>query len=219
MKANLFAVEQIQKMYDRFSSIPWIWKIDAITCRATETSPYRVQAIALLELVSTSRVLDVACGTGLNFKPIQEYLKNQGDLIGIDLSVKTLNLARKRISRNNWKNIQLIQTDSARYQSEAYFNAVLCTFAIEIIPSYRHTIDMMMRVVKPGGRIAIIGFKQSSWNFHRLFNPLFEKASVVFGGVDLNRDVRKYISNYCREIFYKEVFGGFYYILVVQKTK
>ncbi len=219
MKSNLFAAEQIQKMYDRFSSIPWIWEIDAITCRATETSPYRVQAIALLELVSTSRVLDVACGTGLNFMLIQKYLKDQGSLIGIDLSAKTLNLARKRISRNNWKNTQLIQTDSERYQSEEYFDAALCKFAIEIIPSYRHTIDMMVRVVKPGGRIAIIGFKPSSWNYLRFFNSFFEKISVVFGGVDLNRDVRKYICNYCHEIFYEEVFGGFYYILVVQKMR
>ena len=96
MKSNLFAVKQIQKMYDRFSSIPWFWEIDAITCRATENSPYRAQAIELLELVSTYRVLDVACGTGLNFMLIQKYLKNQGNLIGIDLSAKTLNLARKK---------------------------------------------------------------------------------------------------------------------------
>jgi ubiquinone/menaquinone biosynthesis C-methylase UbiE len=217
MKSNIFAAHQIQKMYDFFSSMPWFWEIDAITCRATENSPYRDQAIKLLELVSTHRVLDVACGTGLNFMLIQKHLRNRGNLIGIDLSAKTLNLARKRIEKNNWKNIELIQTDSASYQSEVLFDAALCTFAIEIIPPYRQTIDMMIRVVKPGGRIAIIGFKQSSWDYFKLFNSIFKGVSVVFGGIDMNRNVREYICANCREIFYKEVYGGFYYILVVQK--
>ena len=75
----------------------------------------------------------------------------------------------------------------------------------------------MIRVVKPGGRIAIIGFKQSSWGYFKLFNSIFKGFSVVFGGVDMNRDVRGYICANCREIFYNEVYGGFYYILVVQK--
>ena len=54
-------------MYDRFSSIPLFWEIDAITCRATKKSPYLAQAISQLALDSASTVLDVACGTGLNF--------------------------------------------------------------------------------------------------------------------------------------------------------
>ena len=217
MKSNLFSKRQIQKMYDRFSNIPWFWEIDAITCRATETSPYRAQAISHLKLDSTSSVLDVACGTGLNFALIQNYLKNQGNLTGIDLSSKTLDLARKRISKQGWSNIQLIQTDSAEYKSEDTFDAVLCTFAIEIIPSYQDTIDMMINAVKPGGRVAIIGFKMSSWNYFRWFNSFFKNISVLFGGVDLNRNTRAYLCSQGREVFYNEVFGGYYYILVVQK--
>jgi len=204
-------------MYDRFSNIPLFWEIDALTCRATETSPYRAQAISRLGLDPDSSVLDVACGTGLNFRLIQNYLKNQGKIVGIDLSSKTLDLARKRIFKNGWTNIELLQTDSAEYMNEDNFDAVLCTFAIEIIPSYQDTIDMMVDAVKPGGRIAIIGFKTSSRDFFRLFNSLFKNISVIFGGVDLSRNTREYLCNRCHEVFYKEVFGGYYYILVVQK--
>ena len=217
MRSNLFSRNQIQKMYDRFSNIPLFWEIDAITCRATETSPYRAQAISQLKLDSASRVLDVACGTGLNFPQIQNYIKNQGKIIGIDLSSKTLDLARKRIFKNSWTNIELIQADSAEYKNEDNFDAVLCTFAIEIIPSYQDTIDRMVDAVKPGGRIAIIGFKTSSWDFFRMFNSLVENISVIFGGVDLHRNTREYLCNRCHEVIYKEVFGGYYYILVVQK--
>lgn len=218
MRSNFFSKNQIQKMYDRYSSIPLLFReIDAIIWRATETSPYRAQAISHLDLDSTSKVLDVACGAGLNFKLIQNYLKNQGNLTGIDLSSKTIDLAQKRISRNSWINTELIQIDSAEYKNENIFDAVLCTFAIEIIPSFQDTIDMMINSVKQGGRIAIIGFKTSSWNYFRLFNSIFKYTSVIFAGVDLNRNTREHICKQCREVFYKEVFGGFYYILVVQK--
>ncbi len=216
MKTKFLDYKSIQKMYDIFSSIPGFWELDAAMGKATENSPYRAQAIELLKLNPTSRILDVACGTGLNFKLVQKYLKNQGKLIGIDISKKTLDLARKRILKSNWNNIDIIEINAENYQNENSFDAALCTFAIDIIPSYTETIDMMIRSVKSGGRIAIIGFKPSSWNYFRLFNSIFKKFSIVFGA-DLDRDIRYYLSRQCQEIFYKEVYGGYYYILVVQK--
>ncbi len=213
----MFSLDQIRKMYDRISSIPWFWEIDAITCRATENSPYRDQAIVLLELTPESKILDVACGTGLNFKLIQKYLQDQGKLVGIDYSPKTLDLARKRISKHNWNNTDIVEINAAEYKSEFLFDAAICTFAIEIIPPYRETIDAMIKAVKPGGQIAFIGFKLSSWRFFKIFNLFFKWSSVFLGGADLERNVRSYVCSHCREIIYKEVFGGFYYILVVEK--
>ncbi len=204
-------------MYNRISSIPWFWEIDAVTCRATENSPYREQAIELLNLKPDTKILDVACGTGLNFKLIQKHLKNQGKLVGIDYSPKTLDLARKRISKNNWINVDIIEINAAEYKSNFLFDAAICTFAIEIIPPWQETIDAMVKAVKPGGRIAFIGFKYSSWRFFRNLNLPFKWSSIFLGGADLDRDVPGYVRSLCREIYFKEVFGGFYYILVVEK--
>ena len=110
----------IQKMYDRFSSIPWFWEIDAYTCRATENSPYRARAIELLGLTPESKILDVACGTGLNFKLIEKHLKGGGLLTGIDLSPKTLSLAHKRITKNDWANIDIIEEGNS-YRIQVLF--------------------------------------------------------------------------------------------------
>lgn len=218
MNPNMPARDRVRKLYDAFSRLPWFWEIDAITCRATEDSPYRAKAIELLTLQPGQSVLDVACGTGLNFKCIQQHLKAQGHLTGIDLSTRTLHLAQKRVKQQHWQNIDLIATDSASFHSGRYFDAALCTFAIEIIPAYQQTIEMMIRQVKPGGRIAIIGFKPSSWDYFNWFNPAFAKVSVLFGAIDLDRSVRAdFIRRHCREVYYQEVYGGFYYVLVVQK--
>ncbi len=206
----------IRKMYDRFSSIPGFWELDAWTCRATSGSPYRARVIEQLELKDTSRVLDVACGTGLNFERLQASLSAEGVLCGIDQSAKTLALARRRIQRHGYRNVTLIETDAKRYTATTPFDAALCTFAIEIIPPWRETIDMMVNAVRPGGRIGFIGFKESS-KAPGIANRFFRLISVPFGGVDLNRDVRGHLLERCEEVFYEEVYGGYYYLLVGEK--
>jgi ubiquinone/menaquinone biosynthesis C-methylase UbiE len=204
-------------MYDRFSSIPGFWELDAWTCRATASSPYRAGIIEHLGLTSRSRVLDVACGTGLNFDLLQGALGGRGAIVGIDNSRKTLALARKKSNRRRWSNVELLETDAHAYRPDGTFDAALCTFAIEIIPPWRETLDMMAHAVRPGGRIGLIGFKESSRMGYAAFNRLWRAMSVPFGGVELGRPVREHIRKHGDEIFFKEVYGGFYYLLVTER--
>jgi len=58
------------------------------------------------------------------------------------------------------------------YEPEIFFDGVLCTFALEIIPDYEAAIDKMFSLLKPQGRFAMIGMKH---NFrYNLLNPFFE---------------------------------------------
>jgi ubiquinone/menaquinone biosynthesis C-methylase UbiE len=212
-----FSNAQIKAMYDWFSGHPWFWEIDAVMGRATEDSLYRARAIELLELTPEASVLDVACGTGINFKLLRIYLQNRGRLVGVDLSEKTLQLARRRIEKHGWSNVELVEQNAADYESDGQFDAALCTFAIEIIPPYRETLDAMLRLVKPGGRIAFIGFKDSSHRLFRWLNPVFRWMGGFIGGLDMDRDVRAYLSAYSREVAFEECFGGFYYILAIER--
>jgi ubiquinone/menaquinone biosynthesis C-methylase UbiE len=214
-----FSNAQIKAMYDRFSDHPWFWEVDAVTCRATENSPYRARAIEFLNLNPEASVLDVACGTGLNFKLLQSYLQNRGKLVGVELSEKTIQLAHSRVRKHGWTNVELVEQSAADYESETHFDAALCTFAIEIIPPYRETLDAMLRAVKPGGRIAFIGFKDSSHHLFKKLNLIFRWMSVLFGGIDMDRDVRGYLLTRSREVACEECFGGFYYILVIEKPE
>jgi demethylmenaquinone methyltransferase/2-methoxy-6-polyprenyl-1,4-benzoquinol methylase len=207
----------IRKMYDRFSSMPGFWELDAWTCRATASSPYRARVIEQLGLDGSSRVLDVACGTGLNFDLLQEALEQKGQLVGVDFSARTLGLAHKKAVKRGWNNVQLHETDAAAYLPDEPFDAALCTFAIEIIPPYRETLAMMINALKPGGRIGIIGFRLSSRKGYSLLNPIWRAMGVPFGGVDLDRDVRSLVYERCEEVFYEEVYGGFYYLLVAAR--
>lgn len=57
------------------------------------------------------QVLDIGCGTGLNFSRMQEGIGGSGTIVGIDSSAQMLGFARRRATRHGWENVILIQAD------------------------------------------------------------------------------------------------------------
>jgi len=205
---------RVRAIYDRCSaSIPWFWEADALTCRATARSPYRSRLIGQLGLGAGSSVLDVACGTGLNFELLQQAVGGSGRIVGVDNSPETLELARRRVSKRGWRNVELVDADAAVYRPEERFDAAVCTFAVDIIPRWRETIEMMVHAVRPGGRVGFIGFIESSRKGFAPINWAWRASAPLFGG-ELDRPVRAEVRAAFDEVSYQEVFGGFYYLLV-----
>lgn len=212
-----FDNDAIRAMYDKAAKIPIFWYFDALFSRTTENSIYRKKAIASLRLGASSVVLDAACGTGLNFKILESYLGRNGRLIGVDLSPGVLDAAERKIRKRNWKNIELVNASISDYMPGILFDAVLCTFALTIVPDYKAAIDKMFDLLKPQGRFAMIGMRDSSHMPYKLANPIWEWTCGLTG-IELQRDVLAYIESKCNDFDYEECFGGFYYILCVSKS-
>jgi len=208
----------IRLFYDKIAKIPMFWYCDTLFSRATENSIYRKKAIASLNLTGNSVVLDVACGTGLNFKIIESYLCNNGRLVGVDFSPETLKLARKQIAKHKWTNIELVNMRIIDYEPEVLFDASLCTFALETMPDYKTAVDKIFHLLKPRGKFAMIGVKTSSQMPYKLGNTFMEWFSKKFGEIDMHRDVFMYIESKCSKFNYEECFGDFYYILSTSKS-
>lgn len=206
----------VRKMYDRFSALPLFWELDAWTCRATESSPYRARAVELLDLEPGASVLDVACGTGLNFRRLQERIGPEGRLVGVDLSPRTLELARRRCRKRGWDNVELVEHSASTFQTEERFDAAICSFAIEIVPEWKPALARTLEAVVPGGRLAIVGFRDSDRRGWRLFNPLWRAMGPAFGGVMTGRDVPGHLRERTREIAFEPCFGGFYYVMACE---
>jgi ubiquinone/menaquinone biosynthesis C-methylase UbiE len=213
---NKHSNKSIEKLYNVFSLLPYFWELDSFLCRATENSIYRRLLIEQLNITKGSTVCDVACGTGLNFKLLESVIGEQGKIIGIDNSEKTLELCRKRIRSMKWSNINLVKTDASVFKTETVAEAAICTFAIEIIPLFEETILSIKNAVQKNGRIGFIGFKYSQRRFIRVFNPLWKFSCSIGGGIDMNRNVPDFLRQNFNEVFYKEVFGGFYYLGVYE---
>jgi ubiquinone/menaquinone biosynthesis C-methylase UbiE len=208
----------IERLYNFFSGIPFLWEIDSIVCRVTEKSPYRSQIIDTLNLSKGAKVLDMACGTGLNFRLLEKKVGPSGLITGVDNSQITLARAKKRKRKRNYENINIIKCSAENFRSPVTYDAAICTCAIEIIPPYIETLRIMINSVKVGGRIGILGFKYSDRPIMKYFNKISEVMGLVIGGIDLKRDVVAFLRNTIKEVYYKDAFGGFYYIAVFEKT-
>lgn len=98
------------------------------------------------------RVLDVACGTGTNFK----YLPDSVDLVGIDISPEMLANATKQLAE--------LEIDGALKEMDAQelkfaddsFNAVISSLSTCTFPDPVAVLREMERVCKPDGTIRLV---------------------------------------------------------------
>src|ERR1700685_3880348 len=66
------------------------------------TQPRRV--VQALGLRAGDTVIDMACGTGLNFPLLQKAVGPGGRIVGVDLTDAMLARAQDRIETNSWSN-------------------------------------------------------------------------------------------------------------------
>lgn len=100
-------------------------------------------------LPQNGRVLDVACGTGVN----RDYVPATLEYVGADIS--RIGLAQAAAAGH--PRSSYVVTDAARLPfADAHFDAVISTYAIEHFPDPRSALDEMVRVCRPGGRLALI---------------------------------------------------------------
>lgn len=98
---------------------------------------YRKMAVEKLHLQKGDTVVEIGCGTGLNFPLIQRYIGQEGKIIGIDLTDKMLAQARKRVQAHDWTNVELVQIDAATYKFPESVNGIISTFAIGLMPDMK----------------------------------------------------------------------------------
>ncbi len=122
----------------------------------------RRRIVAHLDLKAGDVVLDVACGTGLNFPLVQEAIGRAGRLIGIDLSPDMLAGAGDRVSSHGWTNVTLINSSAEEAQIPEQVDVILFSFTHDVMRSPR-ALENVMRYVKPKGRVGVVGWKWTPW--------------------------------------------------------
>jgi demethylmenaquinone methyltransferase/2-methoxy-6-polyprenyl-1,4-benzoquinol methylase len=111
----------------------------------------RKEAVKRLHLKHGDLVVDIGCGTGLNFSWLQEAVGPQGRIIGVDLTDAMLEQARLRVAREGWKNVDLVQADASFYEFPVQVDGILSTFALTFIPQAKLVIQNGCRALVPGG--------------------------------------------------------------------
>jgi demethylmenaquinone methyltransferase/2-methoxy-6-polyprenyl-1,4-benzoquinol methylase len=132
---------------------------------------YRKIAVEALRLKPGDRVVEIGCGTGLNFSLLQEKVGEGGKIIGVDLTDAMLKGAADRIERNGWSNVELVRSDAASFRFPEKIDGVLSTFALTLEPDYDGVIARGAAALKPGRRWVVLDVKLPS-NWLRYLAPL-----------------------------------------------
>jgi ubiquinone/menaquinone biosynthesis C-methylase UbiE len=130
--------------------------------RTSFGEPYRRQSVRRLSAGRGDVVLDVGCGTGLNFPPIQEKIGAGGRLVGIDLSPEMLACARARASRHGWSNVTLVESAVEEVEIPVEADAALFSLTHDILRS-PCALENVLGHVRPGGRVVAAGAKWAPW--------------------------------------------------------
>jgi ubiquinone/menaquinone biosynthesis C-methylase UbiE len=119
----------------------------------------RLRAVQALGLRAGDSVIDIACGTGLNFPLIEEVIGPDGWIVGVDLTDAMLARAQDRIAANGWSNISLVHADAAECGFPAGVDAILSTYALTQVPECAEVIAHGTAALSRGGRWVVLDVK------------------------------------------------------------
>ncbi|HQQ97070.1 MAG TPA: methyltransferase domain-containing protein [Cyclobacteriaceae bacterium] len=137
--------------------------------------PVRQKAVGFLNLKRGDRVLDAGCGSGGSFAYLQQCVGPSGQIVGIEISPGTIINTKRRIAKNKWENIQIIEGDAKKVQLPGDFDGLLMFAAPDVFAS-ADALSNILPHLKEGARIAIFGAKISKRRFGWLLNGLLRLA-------------------------------------------
>ena len=121
--------------------------------------PQRLRAVQALGLRAGDSVIDIACGTGLNFPLIEEVIGPAGRIVGVDLTDAMLAQAHSRIAKNDWSNIRLVHADAADFDFPTKVDAILSTYALSQVPECAEVIAHGAAALSVGARWVVLDLK------------------------------------------------------------
>lgn len=180
---------------------------------------YRKKAVSALDLSLGDTVVEIGCGTGLNFDLLQQQVGSEGKIVGVDLTDAMLRQAQTRIDDKGWKNVELVKCDACTYEIRTGVDGILSTFALTLVPEFDVVIERGAAALREGQRWVVADLKMPS-NFFRHLYPLLLPIFRPFGvTLDLqSRHPWESIQNHLGNVSIEDFFFGFTYIAYGEKA-
>ena len=133
-----------------------------------QTSKWYRQALQDLELPAGAKVLDVGCGTGESTRFLSQFYPGI-EVEGMDLSAGMLAVAKTMDTQSNYFEGDVC---SIPRENETY-DLVITAFTFRNFPEREKSLQEMLRVLSPGGRLLILD------HFHPQ-HPLWWRSIYTF---------------------------------------
>jgi SAM-dependent methyltransferase len=132
--------------------------------------PVRQKAVDLLNLKAGDRVLDVGCGLGGSFPYLVHAVGQSGQVVGVEISPEIGVSARRRIAKNGWRNVQLIEAAAQDVDLTGPFDGLLMFAAADVYGS-EEALENIFPHLRENARVAAFGAKLSSKGLGSSLNP------------------------------------------------
>jgi SAM-dependent methyltransferase len=121
-----------------------------------------------LALPAGARVLDAGCGSG---RTLQELLRYDGELYGIEFDPDAAEIARER----SVAEIRIGRIEELPWE-DGFFDLITCLDVIEHTPDDRSALRELRRACKPGGHLLMtVPAYRALWSLHDIVNHHYRR--------------------------------------------
>lgn len=144
--------------------------------------------------------IEMGGGTGSNLEYLGDKIHRLKKIYIVDLCPSLLGIAQKRIVKNNWTNVEIVEQDVITFNpAEGVADVITFSYSLTMIPNWFGAIDHAYGLLSKEGKIAIVDFFVSRKhglelpNNHSLFTRSFWPFWFARDGVHLSRDHLPYL--------------------------
>ena len=103
--------------------------------------------------------VDLGGGTGANCEFLGEEIGRLAKVYVVDLSRSLLDVAKKRIAKHGWTNVEAVEADAAEFRpAEGHADVVTFSYSLTMIPDWFAALENAEAMLRPGGRMGVVDF-------------------------------------------------------------
>ena len=171
-ETGTLAPDGVRSMFDRIAPVYDV--MNRIMTAGLDRTWRRLAVEAVVQ--PGDRVLDACCGTG----DLALAAEREGGVVtGLDFSGEMLERARQKSASVTWVQGDLLDLP---FPDDA-FDAATVGFGVRNVADLEHGLRELQRVVRPGGRLAILEITQPRGVLRPFFSLWFDRVVPVLGKV------------------------------------
>ncbi len=160
-----------------------LWRVRSLTLLTGEPFPTERELKIITDLVQLDRggrYLDLGCSAGLYTRSLATGLGDRSDVVGIDISPSMLKEASRR-ARNIGAAPSFARADAENLPfADASFAGAVCGGSLNEFGDPARTLRERRRVLKPGGRVAIMGILRAETSRGQRLQRFLSTGGVRF---------------------------------------